>query len=136
MRGSFLVAVVTAAVATLAGPGPAGAVALGVRVAPGTQLWAARFQAGGDPYSAVAVSPGGGRVFVTGASFGGRATGVDYATVAYSAATGRRLWAAGTAAPALRGRPRRGGGEPGRGHGVRDRGGRGWGTGHDYATVA
>ena len=34
----------------------------------------------------MAVSPGGSRVFVTGASGG------DSETVAYSAATGRRLW--------------------------------------------
>jgi len=31
-------------------------------------------------------------VFVAGASYGGRATGVDYKTVAYSAAAGRQLW--------------------------------------------
>jgi len=49
--------------------------------------------AGGDNEArAVAVDPGGRRVFVTGQSYGGRATGADYATVAYSAATGRRLW--------------------------------------------
>ncbi len=44
----------------------------------------------------MAVSPGGGRVFVTGESSSGRATGghseTDSETVAYSAATGRRLW--------------------------------------------
>ena len=67
----------------------------GTRPAPGAQLWVARYNgpAGGDNEArAVAVDPGGRRVFVTGQSYGGRATGADYATVAYSAATGRRLW--------------------------------------------
>jgi DNA-binding beta-propeller fold protein YncE len=63
------------------------------RAAPGTQLSVASFRAGGvSQDSAIAVSPAGGRVFVTGQSHGGPATGVDYKTVAYSAATGRQLW--------------------------------------------
>jgi glucose dehydrogenase len=55
---------------------------------PGTQLWAAHYSGprGGWANSLV-VSPGGGTVFVTGSSTG------DYATVAYSAVTGARLWA-------------------------------------------
>jgi len=61
--------------------------------ATGAQLWAARY---GSPASdngaiAVAVSPSGGRVFVTGSSL--RASQYDFATVAYSAATGAQAWA-------------------------------------------
>jgi len=92
MRRYFLVAVVTAAAATLTGSAPAGGAPAGV-AAPGAQLWVARFRAGGSTQSsAMAVSPAGGRVFVSGEIYGGRATGVDYETVAFSAATGRRLW--------------------------------------------
>jgi DNA-binding beta-propeller fold protein YncE len=99
MRGFLLVAAVTATAVTLAGSGPAGAVAAGGRAKPGAQLWAARFRAGGiDQASALAVSPRGGTVFVTGGSSRGRATGVDYETVAYSAA-GRRLWASRFSGP-------------------------------------
>jgi len=63
--------------------------------ASGAQLWVRRYNGpgnGADVASAVAVSPGGHQVFVTGASTG-TATGRDYATVAYNAATGKRLWA-------------------------------------------
>ena len=69
--------------------------------ATGAQLWASRYHGPVSAGNAVgfldniassaAVSPGGGTVFVTGIS---RATGgSDYATVAYSAATGAQLWA-------------------------------------------
>jgi WD40 repeat protein len=61
----------------------------------GARLWAARYNGpgnGSDEAYSVAVSPGGSRVFVTGGSRGTR-SGQDYATVAYSAATGTRLWA-------------------------------------------
>src|ERR1022692_4015907 len=62
----------------------------------GAQLWVQRYRGPGngeDQASAVAVSPGGARVYVTGSSLGA-GSGYDYATVAYSAATGARLWAA------------------------------------------
>ncbi len=92
MRGSLLVATITAAAFALAGSAPAGAVALPGRAAPGSQLWGARFPAGGlEQEAALVVSPHGGTVFVTGTS-DGRRTGTDFATVAYSAGTGRQLW--------------------------------------------
>jgi outer membrane protein assembly factor BamB len=61
---------------------------------PGTQLWVAHYHgAGGGGFAnSVAVSPGGGTVFVTGAS--NAAGGQTYGTVAYNAATGARLWVA------------------------------------------
>jgi hypothetical protein len=48
-------------------------------------LWVARYSGPGNSYdvaTSLAVSPCGTRVFVTGISVG-RATGFDYATVAY-----------------------------------------------------
>jgi WD40 repeat protein len=60
----------------------------------GARLWVQRYNGpgnGSDEAYSIAVSPGGSRVFVTGGSRGTR-SGPDYATVAYSAATGARLW--------------------------------------------
>jgi DNA-binding beta-propeller fold protein YncE len=65
------------------------------RAASGKQLWASRYTSpanGQDGGFSVAVSPDGGTVFVTGRSTG-RTTGDDYATLAYRAATGKKLWA-------------------------------------------
>jgi DNA-binding beta-propeller fold protein YncE len=125
--------------ATLVGSAPAaGAAAAGGRAAPGAQLWAARFQASGDTqFSAMAVGAAGGTVFVTGASYGGRATGIDYETVAYSPAAGRRLWASRYSGPRrFEDRPSAVAVSPD-GHTVFVTGdAEGWGTGSDYATVA
>jgi outer membrane protein assembly factor BamB len=59
----------------------------------GAKLWSKRYDAdnNGDSATAIGVSPDGSEVFVTGGSIG--ATGVDdYATFAYDASTGARLW--------------------------------------------
>ncbi len=78
----------SAATATAA---PAGSSSLG-RPAVSSQppLWAQRYAIGGTP---AAVAASAAAVFVTGSS-AGQGTGLDYATVAYNAATGTRLWAA------------------------------------------
>jgi len=75
------------------GRAPAATAAAG----PGTQAWIQRYngtKAGADHASSVAVSPGGGTVYVTGESHapGAIAAVSDYATIAYDAATGARLW--------------------------------------------
>jgi len=60
----------------------------------GAQLWAKRYDGPVDGFaraSALGVSPDGSKVFVTGATYG-TTTSLDYATVAYDAATGARLW--------------------------------------------
>ena len=71
--------------------------------ATGAQRWARRYNGpanGDDSASTLSVSPGGADVFVTGLSRG--ASGSDYATVAYNAATGARRWVRVTTAPATR----------------------------------
>ena len=63
------------------------------RAATGAQLWVRHYNDpvnGDDVASALAVSPSGGKVFVTGQSTG-RSFG-DYLTVAYDAGTGAQLW--------------------------------------------
>jgi DNA-binding beta-propeller fold protein YncE len=60
----------------------------------GAQLWVKRYNGPGkdaDYAFSVAVSPAGDKVFVTGFSTG-IGTGLDYATIAYNAATGAQLW--------------------------------------------
>jgi outer membrane protein assembly factor BamB len=63
--------------------------------ATGAQLWLARYNGPGnftDEAYSVAVSPSGSTVYVTGSSYGCDCGGLDYATVAYNAATGAQLW--------------------------------------------
>jgi hypothetical protein len=60
--------------------------------ATGVELWEARYdgpRSGFDRAADLVVSPDGRRVFVTGSSWG---ASYDYATIAYDAGTGRRLW--------------------------------------------
>ncbi len=65
-------------------------------VAPGSVLWAARYTSQGrhqDSAVSVVVSPRGDAVFVAGTS-DRASSGRDFVTLAYSAGTGKRLWAA------------------------------------------
>jgi PQQ-like domain len=60
----------------------------------GTMVWLRRYDGpagGSDEASSVAVSPDSATVFVTGSSAGTNSDG-DYATIAYDASTGKRLW--------------------------------------------
>ena len=62
----------------------------------GARLWVARYPSRADQggrASSVVVSPDGTKVFVTGGTFGSR-LGSGYATLAYDADTGTRLWIA------------------------------------------
>ena len=77
---------------------------VGYNAATGAQLWVSRYNGpdnGEDEASSVAVSPDGKTVFVTGYSYGTTAGEVDYATVAYNAATGAQLWVKRYISPAL-----------------------------------
>ena len=82
-------------------------VTVAYRAATGAQLWLKRYDGPGYSYNSsdqalsAAVSPAGDLVFVTGRSQG-RAWGVDYATVAYDAATGAQRWVARYNGPANR----------------------------------
>src|SRR5215475_4845973 len=89
-------------------PGPgsgADYVTIAYDAATGSQLWLSRYNGpanAGDVPSALAVSPDGSRVFVTGSSQGGQPTIGDYATVAYDAATGAQQWVRRYNGPASR----------------------------------
>ena len=79
---------------------------VGYNAATGAQLWVSRYNGpdnGEDEASSVAVSPDGKTVFVTGYSYGTTAGEVDYATVAYNAATGAQLWVKRYISPAIQG---------------------------------
>lgn len=64
--------------------------------ATGAQLWVSTYGQPGYTYGqaahAIAVSPDGSTVYVTGQSFNSAETSDGYATVAYNAATGAQLW--------------------------------------------
>jgi outer membrane protein assembly factor BamB len=68
---------------------------VGYDASTGAELWASRYNGPSNDYEyahAVAVSPDGSTVFVTGYSLGSTSYD-DYATVAYDAVTGTELWA-------------------------------------------
>jgi hypothetical protein len=80
--------VVVAIVSVSVGSFPAGA----STVAPGSQLWEKRYNDAAnhdDSASALAVSPDGSEVFVTGSPV---SRDFDYLTVAYDAANGNKIW--------------------------------------------
>src|SRR6266705_3402267 len=65
------------------------------QAASGAELWVKRYNGPGnsdDKASAVAVSPSADTIFVTGYSTG-TGSGLDYATIAYNAASGSWIWA-------------------------------------------
>ena len=72
--------------------GTGSAVTIAYDPATGTQRWISRSSGSGQGTlpSSMTVSPAGATVFVTGSSDG--PNGLDYATIAYNAATGARLW--------------------------------------------
>jgi hypothetical protein len=76
--------------------GVIGYATIGYDAGTGAQLWASRFKVGGSSTypPAIAVSPDGGTVFVTGASTGAGPDAIIATTIAYHAATGRQVWAA------------------------------------------
>lgn len=77
-----------------ASPGPYDYATIAYNATSGEQIWLRRYHGpsgSSDFAKAMALSPDGARVYVTGAS-GGIGTYGDYATVAYDATTGVRIW--------------------------------------------
>jgi DNA-binding beta-propeller fold protein YncE len=85
----------TAAAASLAPVPAVSASAAPASAAPGTKLWSARFHGlgGFGGPAAIAASPNGSDVFVTGSTSAISGTS-RYATVGYNALTGAKLWSA------------------------------------------
>jgi hypothetical protein len=77
-----------------------GAHTIAYAAATGAQLWLSRYSSSGTgaQASSVAISPTGATVYITGSSDGPH--GLDYATIAYNAATGAQLWATWYGSPA------------------------------------
>jgi hypothetical protein len=95
---AILTVALTLCVAALPTQGRASSPTVGAsrRQPPGTQLWVARYDGPNHDFDngrAMAVSPDGSRVFVTGSSYSGPESVDDYTTVAYDASTGSLLWA-------------------------------------------
>jgi hypothetical protein len=92
--------------ATGTSPGSGGTTDYGTAAydsATGAQLWAASYHGpgtGNDLAAAIAVSPDGSDVFVTGQSSNGTGSTTGFATVAYDASTGAQLWVARYDGPA------------------------------------
>jgi len=97
MSTRMLAAVTAGAVlGTLALAGAGAPHAAGAPAAHGTQRWVSRYNGpgrGDDEAAAVATSPDGQTVFVTGSSMGaGPSSTPQYATIAYQASTGAQRW--------------------------------------------
>jgi hypothetical protein len=73
------------------------AATIAYRAATGKRLWASRYDGPGDGStggSSIAVGPGGHTVYVAGSSSSYSSRTSVYATIAYHATTGARLWTA------------------------------------------
>jgi hypothetical protein len=87
---------------TSVGPTPGDYATIAYNARTGARLWVKRYSGPGNSYDtafAIAVSPNGKTVIVTGGN-GGIMTDTDYVTVAYSAVTGARIWLKRYAGPA------------------------------------
>jgi outer membrane protein assembly factor BamB len=90
--GTVFVAGTTARAGSGTGRGSFATVAY--KAATGAQLWARRYRGPGKGFDeATSMAVSGGKVFVTGSSATSDGGFGNYATIAYSAANGARLWA-------------------------------------------